>query len=63
MSRARQAREAPSLHQWKTLVKANSAETSNESNFDTLDLKRNKSVKRNYAKDKKKPKKDKKAYM
>ena len=40
MSGARQTRRAPSLHQWETLVKANSTEASNESNLDTPDLKR-----------------------
>ena len=40
MSEARQTRRAPSLHQWETHVKANSAEASNESNLDTPDLKR-----------------------
>ena len=37
---ARQTRRALSLHQWETHVKANSAEASNKSNLDTLDLKR-----------------------
>ena len=45
-------RRAPSLHQWETLVKANSAEASNESNLDTPNLKRNKSIKRNDVRDK-----------
>ena len=52
MSEARQTRRAPSLHQWETPIKANSAEASNESNLDTLNLKRNESVKRNDARDK-----------
>ena len=38
-------RTAPSLHQWETPIKANSAEASNESNLDTPYLKRDKSVK------------------
>ena len=46
-------RRALSLHQWETPVKANSVEALNESNLDTPDLKRNKSVKRNDARDKK----------
>ena len=45
-------RRAPSLHQWETPVNANSAEVSNESNLDTPNLKRNKLVKRNDARDK-----------
>ena len=53
MYRARQMRRAPSLHQWKAPVEANSTKASNESNFDTPDLKRYESVKRNDARDKK----------
>ena len=52
MSGARQMRRAPSLYQWDTHVKANSAEASNESNLNTLNLKRNESVKMNDARNK-----------
>ena len=45
-------RRAPSLYQWETPIKANSAEASNESNLDTPNLKRNESVKRNDVRDK-----------
>ena len=45
-------RKAPSMHQWKTPIKANSAEASNKFNLNTSDLKGNESVKRNDAKDK-----------
>ena len=44
MSGAQQARRAPSLHQWEISVKGNSAEASNESSLDALDLKRDESV-------------------
>ena len=36
----------------ETPVKANSAEASNESNLDTLNIKRNESIKRNDVRDK-----------
>ena len=43
---ARQARRAPSLHQWETHVEANSTKASDESNLDTPYLKRDKSAKK-----------------
>ena len=45
-------RRAPSLHQWETPIKANSAEASNESRLNAPNLKRDESVKRNGAGDK-----------
>ena len=45
-------RRAPSLHQWETPVKANSAEVSDESSLNAPNLKRDESVKRNDARDK-----------
>ena len=56
-------RRAPSLHQWETPIEANSVEASNESNFDTPYLKRDKLVKRNDARDKEVRKGIKEAYM
>ena len=53
MPRARQARRAPSLLYWETLVEANSTKASDVSDLDTPDLKRNKSVKENDARDEK----------
>ena len=38
-------RRAPSLHQWKTPIEANSAKTSNESNLNTPNLRGNTSAK------------------
>ena len=38
ISGARKAGRAPSLHQWKTPIEANSAKTSNESNLNTPNL-------------------------
>ena len=52
MSGARQTRRALFLHQWETSVKVNSVEASNESNLDTLNLKRDESEKRNDVRDK-----------
>ena len=62
MSGARQVRRAPSLHQWETLIEANSAKSSDESNLDTPDLKRDKSVKE-LVQEIKNIKKDEEAYM
>ena len=52
VSGARKARRAPSLHQWKTPIEANSTKASDESNFNTLDLKGSEIKKKNDAKDK-----------
>ena len=59
---ARQARRAISLHHWETHVKANSTKASNESNLDTPDLERDKSVKE-LVQEIKNVKRDKEAYM
>ena len=55
-------RRAPSLHQWETPIKANSSKALNESNLDTPDLKKDKSVK-GMMQEIKKARKDKEAYM
>ena len=60
MSGARQARRAPSLHQWETSIKANSTEASNESNLNTPDLKRDESVKRKMMQEIRKVRRDRK---
>ena len=60
VSGARQTRRAPSLHQRETPVKANSAEASNESNLDTLDLKRNEISKEELVQEIRKVRRDKK---
>ena len=62
MTRSKQARRAPSLHQTETPVKTNSTEASDESDLDTPNLKGNKQIKEKLARDRK-VKKDGEAYM